>query len=285
MEHAVDRVVHDAESLWSQAVKTVKLACAGIKRLLLGNLIILLIVLFTAYILVEARRGFMWIAPKIIAHSGRWDAIINAVADTFVLMDDAIILIVKIIRDVVFFFGKRGQQIDTSGMSHFKKIPHYSTTFIRETLINWTTTCANVTSPGELVSLAVKLQVGDSVCPYLRASYPLGWPGEQFRSVAGWLSPPANPIGGNCNLPADSPRMPCVYLGAGYLVFDILVPFLLITVLLGYTTIESIVKTILKTLKLALQTVTLPLQLAVLFVVGAEKELKSLLHRHVNSKH
>jgi len=69
------------------------------------------------------------------------------------------------------------------------------------------------------------------LCPYLRATWPLGMVGMWSRAGVGWMSPPSDPTDGNCELQPGSPGWPCVVINCSVLAFDLLMVYGVIMIL------------------------------------------------------
>lgn len=239
----------------------------GLGTLLTIGIVGLLIVVLASYLLNLTRTGFFQAAPVIIRHSHLWDTIIMGIATAFVVVVDSVILIIHVIDRIRSLFG---HQIVAGSLHHYKPLPNITAVELRNTLRNWTSSCVNVRNPTQLIALSAKLSFGDDICPYLRASYPLGFPGEAFRWLTQWASPPSDPVNGNCYWPPHSPGWPCVVLGSGFVLFDILLPLIIILIVVGVVGVKNLFKIIIDSIGLLLA-----------FIKTIVKFLRELLHNFI----
>lgn len=286
-DHETDDTDDGDESTWAaikgaitDAAKFVKATLNGGLSLISTWLVVLMIVIGIAWIVVMARGGFMKYAPVIARHSKGWDVLLNGVVDTFVLLVDGFVMVVHVIASAIRVFGGH-TSIDTGSMRHYKHLPHYTATELRRALLNYTHTCANVTSASALLQLSTNLAVGDALCPVLRVTYPLGVTGTVFRNMTQWASPPSHPTSGNCVRVPGGPGLECVILGAGFLAFDILFPILFLTIVVGISGCKDFVSLVVKAvivLPILIITVWLP-ALWHKGVVPVEKALSGAIGR------
>ena len=114
---------------------------------------------------------------------------------------------------------------------------------VRRFFSNLPARCVDYVNVGYCLSKATKAQTNKILCPLVRITYPVPWMWDTTNALFGWGIANAVPQGtyiedgvdGNCDL-ADQPTdWLCVGLSVGYVVVDILLPVLLVTVLWPYT--------------------------------------------------
>lgn len=189
------------------------------------------IVVIMATVAMLARNGFIAYGPEISRHAKFWAALINYYQIGFDLIVDAVKVFVNALEHLIKWIGIPIH----IHQPHFMKFYPVSATEIRRFVENVTVTCANVTSPGELLTIAAQLTVGPKLCPVLRAAEPLGVVRNVLNATVGWMSTPAAPEHGNCAPLATSgqPGTECLYLGAGVLLMDVLLPLVMVLFLVA----------------------------------------------------
>jgi hypothetical protein len=255
-------IVHGVE-------RVVSAGLSGIGMVLSFGLLGVAIAVGIAALLHVLRYGFFAYAPAIARHSRVWDGVIKVLGDTFVAIIDFILLLVAGLKRL---FKGTSSSPSTSKI-HYVKMINLSTAALRHDLLNYSVTCAGITGPVELVALATKLGVGEKLCPYLRATYPLGAPGKAVRTLLGWASPPSAPNGGNCVVAPGSPGWPCVIINCSVMAFDLLIVYAVLAIV-GWSGFARTLSVALKLVQVAAKLVevwfTLLLQLMSQAVYGVE---------------
>jgi hypothetical protein len=221
----VASVREDFTSIVRGVERVVGAGLSGIGMVLSFGLLGVVIAVGVAALLHVLRYGFFAYAPSIARHSRVWDSVIKVLGDTFVAIIDFILLLVAALKRLF-----KGKSSPSTSKIHYVKMINLSTEALRHDLLNYSITCAGITGPVELVALATKLGVGDELCPYLRATYPLGGAGKAVRTMLGWASPPSEPNGGNCVVEPGSPGWPCVIINCSVMAFDLLIVYAVLVI-------------------------------------------------------
>lgn len=230
-------LVHTAEHLIAAGI-------SGIGMLISFGLLSVAVALGIALLLHTLRGGFFTLAPSIAKHSKIWDVAIVSIGDVFVAVIDFLLLLYTGLEDLVDVIRK----VPSDANIHHVKMVNLSTAQLRRDMLNYTQTCANITGPVELVALATKLGVGDLVCPYVRATWPLGAVGRWARTCIGWMAPPSAPNGGNCQFEPGAPGWPCVIINCSVMAFDLLMIYAVVAIM-GLTGIARTVSLAVKLVK------------------------------------
>ena len=175
--------------------------------------------------LVALRFLFMEFAPWGAKHAKLTAFFVNFLMDTIWIIFETIKLSIQIIIDIVrvvlhkhaknLKIDDPPKQVSSSEIEHFlRRIPVLCHDF------TWTNAA--------LVQYPLRHLLSPLVCPVLRYLWPLPWAYEIAESVLLWFSFDPTPVtgGGNCEAEDDTAWI-CVGFGAGYLILEIFVPFLI----------------------------------------------------------
>lgn len=182
-------------------------------------------------ILILARKLFLFLIPELIKMSSVVAATATALWATLVVVLDAVKAAIFVITDVVV-------SIDRFFHGHMKRphVPDFltprviSAKEVRRELTLISETCQDYAGIGPIWNHIARDLFSPFVCPFLRATYPLG-PTTVYASAnktLGWLSYNSEPYpGANCPAPAESPEWVCVGIGVGYILLELFLPLLI----------------------------------------------------------
>lgn len=210
--------------------------------LLILQHMILLLLLGGGIALILGRWALLWSAPFLAAQSWLVADIINAVILFCRLMWLAFAEVEDLLSDIIDGLNSLGL-----GVGHLPKLDakfdytaEVSSAEVHEVLMTVINVCAPYDNAWKIVYHAVKLMTHDAACSTVRYVYPVNWLRVPLEAV---LSPfydgSANPVSthdapGNCENSLKDPLATssiCLGVGSGYLVLEILLPFMLIVLL------------------------------------------------------
>ena len=181
--------------------------------------------------MIAARALFMYLIPELIHMSTILAAAVTAFWAQLVLVLDAI-------KAAIFGIVELIAGIDHLFHGHMKKpnVPNFlaprviSAKEVRRELTLIAETCQHYAGLKPIFNHIVRDLASPTVCPLLRAVYPLG-PDTIYKfakGALGWLSYESEPYpGGNCPLPTKGPEWVCVGIGFGYILLELFVPMLI----------------------------------------------------------
>tara|TARA_B100000963_G_scaffold69120_4_gene57521 strand:- start:6983 stop:7813 length:831 start_codon:yes stop_codon:yes gene_type:complete len=222
-------------------------AAARIPMELVNSSALILLILLIGMALILSRELIILLAPWIARNSVGIAKAINVI---FTLLFDVITVIIDIIITIIKVVDLIRKVVP--GCHHashppaYKKLGVYtpvSAEGIRRFWSDLPNRCHPYNKVGYILSKATKRQTNELLCPVVRASYPVDWMWETSNTLLGWAIVDATPQGvhtltgeppGNCRAELHAPAWECVGLGIGYLVVDVLLPILLLSIIWPY---------------------------------------------------
>lgn len=192
--------------------------------------------------LVLYRAVFLKLVPEMLRHLKLVTAIVDALILVFTTMENVIVIIVGIIKDILSVIPFIGHHRKAQFTMHAYNI--LSTTEIAHGLTELAGTCPAFNSMPKIMSFIVKQTFNPYVCPVIRAMQPTILSTETHDAL-GWLSYNSDMYDAtSCDPPTDDIYMwVCTGLGAGYLLLEIALP-LLVLALIGQPLLKAIFKTL-----------------------------------------
>ena len=176
---------------------------------------------------------------SIARHARTYADILTAVftAIDFLITTIVVVLVdtIKVIADII---DKLGGRVHFNPNKPSFTVVHITTEEIETLFNNLPARCEKYDGVGTVLQKATRGWLHDSICPVIRATWPIPWLWDSTNAVLGWASYDATPIGawtpggdpGNCQTP-DSTDWFCAGLGSGFVLVELLVPLALIIVL------------------------------------------------------
>ena len=223
-----------------------------VPAILLQNAALIGLMMLIGFSLITIREGLILGAPYIAEYAVFFAAAFNAL---FFPIVDGVIAIIDVVKGVIYIIRKL---LHKSTSTHFIKptFTPVSAEMVRRFFSELPGRCVDYTNIGFTLSKATKAQTNEVLCPLVRYTYPVPWMWDLTNALFGWGIADAVPQGtfvpggeqGNCELRQDPPDWLCISLSTGYLIVDILLPFLLVIILWPYT-IGAILRLLYQTVK------------------------------------
>ena len=221
---------------------------AGATRIpveLIRSLGILLFVLLIGMALILSRELIILVSPFIAKNAVIIATAINTIFtilyDVITVLIDVVIFIIKVIDTI-----KRILHLSRDRGPDYKKLGVYtpvSAEGIRRWFGDLPNRCYKYNKVPYLLSVSTKRQTNELLCPIVRASYPVDWMWNTMNTLFGWAIVDATPYGvhtqtgvaaGNCHADLHKPDWECVGLGIGYLIVDVILPFMVLMIIWPY---------------------------------------------------
>ena len=226
----------------SKAASNVGLGATRIPAELIRSLGILLFVLLIGMALIVSRELIILVSPFIAKNAVTIATAINVIFtvlfDVITILIDVVIFVIKVIDTI-----KRVLHLSNARGPDYKKLGVYtpvSAEAIRRFFSDLPNRCYKYNKVPYLLSVTTKRQTNELLCPIVRASYPVDWMWTTTNTLFGWGIVDATPYGvhtqtgvaaGNCHADLHKPDWECVGLGIGYLVVDVLLPFMILMII------------------------------------------------------
>lgn len=210
--------------------RLVKKAISFAEDILWKSIILIGILILAGLILLELRASFFKVAPTIIHHSHTWVAVINAVRLDFFLEIEAIRIIVYAVKEALRFISAGRFPERVPKLIQVLEPTMLNASSLRQSLKVSTTACQDIGGGWDTVVAGLRARTSPSVCPVLRAAWPLGAVNTTVQTLASWLSYDSNPQGNNCN--ATDYDIPltntCMVVNSGLIVLEVILPAVLL---------------------------------------------------------
>ena len=161
--------------------------------------------------LVLAREAFLALIPALLKSSKVVTFVINAIMVTVALVISSIKIAIDLIETIIAALEGHSHKFKPTKDLIFPHEIHDKD--VRRILNRISHTCPKYGSLPAIWDHVAKETMSDSVCPIIRATYPLG-PNSIFkatRNTLGWLSYDPHPYpGNNCESNAETPDYICV---------------------------------------------------------------------------
>lgn len=171
------------------------------------------------------RQFFFFLLPLLIRRADVVVGVLNLMINALIAFSDGVILTID-----------AGIAIGDAFGSSTKPIPPWkfdvvSVSDYKAAMQGIANECQDYTSIPTMWERTFLPPVSDAVCPYVRAAYPVFGRVLDALPLRGWLSADPDPYANNCAIEPASPYAPtCVALGSGYIIVEVLLPFLLLCV-------------------------------------------------------
>lgn len=207
------------------------LAIAGTLKSVLGLQAIkaLATFIFVAVALIYVRVLFLSNIPWVVTHSRLVEEMVNAVLLIITAIEDAVKLIILVVREIINLFRTHKHVITTD----WAKL-HFVT--VDETMAMLSAmgrVCGDVnTGPKAGLALA-RWQLNTHVCPIVRAAWPTNANGTTY-TMLGWATYTPNPeqMAHSCKADEDEAALAfCGALAGGFIMVELVLPFILIVIL------------------------------------------------------
>ena len=208
---------------------------------------ILLFVLLIGMALILSRELIILASPWIAEHAVIIVTTLNSIFSIVYIVITVIIDIVIFVIHVIDFIRRIVPGCHNIGHGPgYKKLGTY-TPFtveqIRRFFSDLPNRCYKYNKVPYILSVSTKRETNALLCPIVRASYPVDWMWDSTNALFGWAIVDATPYGvhmqtgeaaGNCHEDLHKPDWECVGLGIGYIIVDVLFPFMVIMIVWPY---------------------------------------------------
>jgi len=182
------------------------------------------------YAFIELRILFLQSVPFFVRHAKTVQTLVNGFLDIVALIEDAVKVIVLIIREIINLFRKKRRDIVTN----WKGFSHVDTAEIIADMNKMGMVCGAInTGPKASHELSMYF-LSDYTCPVVRASYPT-FAKNMTETVLGWSAYNPDPHQGanSCQATGDEhTRALCGFLAFGLVLAEIVVPVILVVFLI-----------------------------------------------------
>lgn len=203
----------------------------------------LLVLLGIGVELVVYRALFLRSIPHMLHHLGLVTAIIDTLIFVFTTMEDAVIIIVGIVKDFIHMFER------SKPKPHFKlhKYKLLSTDQIQQALTQTGATCSEYNTMPKIMSFITKQTLSPYVCPVIRATEPTILH-KVSNNTLGWMSYSSDMYNSDsCQSPPNDNYMwICSGIGAGFVILEVILPLYVLSL-----TLPTLLAAVFNTIKLA----------------------------------
>lgn len=209
-------------ALWSIAALSI---IHSIKR----SWLVLLVCIGLGLQAVVVRACFLRIIPILQHHLEIVTVIVDTLTTIFVTMENAMILIIDVVKDVIRLFVHNRKKPSF----HFHAYKLLSTAEVANGLTNLAVTCPKFNTMPKIMSFVTKQTFNKYTCPVIRAMQPTVLH-KVTKSALGWTSYPSDMYqSSSCTEPPGTDEMwICSGIGIGYVLLEVALPLLLIPLLL-----------------------------------------------------
>ena len=237
------KIVKLTEDLLKRGRDLLKAATTHLTHNVWSKLILIFVLVFLGLLLISLRTAIFYLIPPTLVVVVPLTVGLDALL-TFFSAEFAIISIAwHFIHDAVKFVDPFSDFPVLGGPPKFKlyKItPHQMSKAIKEFAV----TCAPYDSVSSILGRSFQVFLGPVVCPILRYVYPVPWLYNTLHFLVGWMSPDPTPAGfdgeNNCKDDPSDFSWPCAAVGVGYIVFEVLLPLLILFILVETLLLPSL---------------------------------------------
>lgn len=211
-------------------IRLTRNSIAFAEDVLWSSIILIGILVLVGLTLLELRAAFFKVAPTIIHHSHAWVAVINAVRLDFFLEIEAIRIIVYAVKEALRFISAGRFPERVPKLIQVLEPTMLNASSLRQDLKVSTTACQDIGGGWDTVAAGLRARISPSVCPVLRAAWPLGAVNTTVQTLASWLSYDPNPQGNNCNATDYDISLTntCMVVNSGLIVLQVILPAVLL---------------------------------------------------------
>ena len=230
--HDAVAVATDVRNLAEWAILTA-LSLGSFVQLMIANAVLIAIVTAVGAVLVLIRLAFFASIPFLTDHTKTFVNLINIFIESFEVTENIVKAIILVVEDAISVLSGDGLDGDYEPTA-FTSITYSQ---FSDAMATVQEECTQIDSVYAMVNAAVPPTTSPLLCPVLRAAYPL--PGvPRLAESLSWWSVGADPgVGGNnCrSVPGDALEYfyLCNGIGVGYIVLEVLLPILLLTMFIS----------------------------------------------------
>ena len=208
---------------------------------------VLLFVLLIGMALILSRELIILVSPFIAEHAVAITTTINVIFSALFIVVTILVDIVIFVIHVIDFIRRVVPGCHNVGRGPaYKKLgvfTPFSAEDLRRFFSDLPNRCYKYNKVPYLLSVSTKRETNRLLCPIVRASYPVDWMWDTTNTLFGWAIVDATPYGvhtqtgepaGNCHEDLHRPDWECVGLGIGYIVVDVLFPFMVLMIAWPY---------------------------------------------------
>jgi hypothetical protein len=185
--------------------------------------------IFVAVALIYVRVLFLSNIPWVVTHARLVEEMVNAVLLIITAIEDAVKLIILVVREIINLFRTHKHVITTD----WAKLHFVTVDQTMAMLSAMGRVCGNVnTGPKATLALA-RWQLNGPLCPIVRAAWPTNANATTY-TMLGWATytPDPGQMAHSCKADENEEALAfCGALASGFILVEIVLPFILIVVL------------------------------------------------------